>query len=557
MNKNSDLEKLLSVATGPAVDLLFKKLSNFERGILEPPSSGLVLDKWRKLSAESASTLATSLKDPDLIDSLLYREKRKTVRRAFASNRNLSRVSRLFLFQSALSSDDYDLAKETLSGFEVEEILIMLKEDSNINRFSNQDLLINSGLLDLSDERVKSYISSIDTRSFEILVNKAIVKNFSYGLRLLRLGEVTNFKYSSYTRYDFQNLDLKMAEEFLNFLAKPDRNAFLSTCWEKRPEIFFSLKDENKEQFLTSLREISPETLKLFNNTLTLSEVILKNKPVFSNIGDAEARLLFSPQVALSARVYCALCLPEKASVFFENNELETLFQISLKEEPLMLAKWLEEQNGAISLEDFIVCSENLPKKCLNNRFLAKGAKIYNITVEDLILKLSDCALANLESFPKLDNYEKVFARLESVTNLNLPSFYEQVLDRSETGSLFSFSVAQKLVDLDPDRLTSWLGSLENSEETKVFLENNKKSLLPIVEKSVRLMNKDWAPLFVEEITLRNGLYSINSETVLKAIFDYLDLSWGKDSQYWESGIGLLGSWDGSVSDLAKAVKAI
>lgn len=557
MNQNVDLEKILTVATGPAVDLIFKRVSNFESGVSESPSSEIVLGKWKSLSAESASKVVSVIKDPALLDSILEREKRKTVRRAIARNLHLSRVSRLFLLQSGLATLDYDLIRDALNGFHPEELLEIISADESLSMSCNFATLADSLFVDHTEANLEDYILKLDNRSLSTLVSKAFSKDFSFGLKLLKISKIETFDYSSYLRYNFEALDHLIAEQLIGFLSKKGKEHFLSDCWERKPSLFKDLRDEYKLPFLSNLSEMNSEALMLLSNAAMLSEVLVKNRPIFNNISDELASHLFSTELSCEAKAFIALSLPDKTPLFLENGTVEEIFQAGLILDANLLIKWLEARAQHLTLDLVVKGIEFLPPRQVTQRFLSKMAGSHNLEIEDLLLLLDISFIAKFDTLPRLENYEKVLGKLESLPGVKLPQLYEQVLERCNMDSNFAFIVAEKLVHAEPERLSSWLSSLTDSFETREFVSKHKNVLLPIIESSIRLVNKDWVSVFAEDLTLCSGLSRINSPVVLKSVFDYLNTTWEQNTKYWEAGIGLLPSWSGSVAELAKAAKTI
>ena len=124
--------QMLSVAEGPAVDILFKQAQELYF-LKDSPSDDLVLNQWPRLDSDSAIVLARAIKNSSVLDTILLKEKRITVLRTIAGNNFLSEVSRLYLFQVGLIRSDRDLTFAAAKGFGVNSIMEMVKNDKSVS----------------------------------------------------------------------------------------------------------------------------------------------------------------------------------------------------------------------------------------------------------------------------------------------------------------------------------------------------------------------------------------------------------------------------------------
>lgn len=127
-------DALLGCANGPAADLLFSAAQNIPSVLMSTPDPSAVLARWPKLSAESCIALAAAVRDPVALDAIVWKEKRKTVRRALASNEHLSGCTRLYLLQEGLSDHDYDLVANALQAMAWSEYVATLVGCADIRR---------------------------------------------------------------------------------------------------------------------------------------------------------------------------------------------------------------------------------------------------------------------------------------------------------------------------------------------------------------------------------------------------------------------------------------
>lgn len=114
MLSSTTAQRLLPYASGEISTILFRASEEFSNHIINQPDSKAILAKWPSLSSDSACTLASSITDPDLLDTILIKERRKTVLRMIANNKALSLVSRAFLYQTSLITQDSDLRSYVL-----------------------------------------------------------------------------------------------------------------------------------------------------------------------------------------------------------------------------------------------------------------------------------------------------------------------------------------------------------------------------------------------------------------------------------------------------------
>jgi len=152
--------RLLPHVGDAARDVLFSASEQFPTKCTAP-SSALVIARWSKMNAISAVNLASSITDPELLDYIALKDKRKTVRTAIAGNKNTHPITRMYFLQEGLQSN-YDILGAVVGAMSSDEILEYWEGDSKLTRIFRRE--ITSALLEAENrDRALRILKSLDT----------------------------------------------------------------------------------------------------------------------------------------------------------------------------------------------------------------------------------------------------------------------------------------------------------------------------------------------------------------------------------------------------------
>ena len=143
-------ERLFITANKTAVDILFPYIREINYQPKNTPSGKEIISRWKSLPANTAINIAVAIKDPEILDALAEKEKRKTVRCAIARNKNLHPVTRFYYFQESLVNNDHDLRNAVLSSIGPDELLFYM-QDENVARNYRKISSILSDIIDKKD----------------------------------------------------------------------------------------------------------------------------------------------------------------------------------------------------------------------------------------------------------------------------------------------------------------------------------------------------------------------------------------------------------------------
>jgi hypothetical protein len=554
MSQDSNFERLLSMASGPAVDILFKKTNSIGYGIKNLPSEYLIEEKWKTLSVDSANTLAIKINNPILIDKLLIKEKRKTIKRSLASNKALSRETRLYLLQEALIESDRELATYSLNGFPLCEVLEMLSADESLQSYVNYDSIFKSGESPLDLDSLSYYLSKLSSRSLNGFLNKALSNNFNLGVQLIRLSGIDKYDYSGYQRLNLESATLESIQTFLGFLSEKHASEFLYKCWDENPSYLRSMGKEAIEKIVPLICNLNMEMIKTLHEYNILDTVLKSNRSVRYDT-DKDVEYILSLGISIDSKV----------SLLLNNHHL--FDELDWEIEPALIAKlgfelypdltvnWLNSNYGKMDLKFIIETLDLYPNNSINARTLTSIARSYDISIDKLISMVSDKVLLNLDTLPRIEDYQPLILRLEKLKGFPTLDLYESALNNEKNTNIFSFSIAKKLLDLEPSKLYDWLRSVEQSKELEEFILSNEEAILKILSSTPKLINCDWVIFVIDKIYLKNGLNGIYADNLLDSIMKYLSIKLESNKDYWENALSLINNWSGTLNELAEASK--
>ena len=169
-------DRLIPFANNEALSVLFKYSDELPLNDTQNVSSELVLSRWPKLSAVAASNVARCLKDPNLIDKICEKEKRKSVRLALASNPNTSEPTLLFLLQEALRNTDWEITTRVLDSFNDDVILEMVINDQALDHRTYSRRAVKALVNTSKSELVRAYLAKVDRPSY--IVSQMLEEDF-------------------------------------------------------------------------------------------------------------------------------------------------------------------------------------------------------------------------------------------------------------------------------------------------------------------------------------------------------------------------------------------
>ena len=274
-------ERLIPYAKGKALDILFSRTSTFDYGINAAPGSEIVKCKWFTLSSDDACAVVEVITDSDLLDWILLKERRKSVRKEIAKNKHLHPVSRLFLLQSANILGDNELAVRALRGFVANVMIEMYLSDPMIS-FDIQDLA--EKLIVMQDVNLTLRVGE---KAGEILYHIITRENILFGLKVAEAAKIpiSNLLKSSNLRYPLTNLELSTTNlhSILTSLGEEKGIPFVAGLIGDDIEKMFNVEPKIAAYSLNRLDNISADVARFcidrgLLTTLRLGEAVLSDE---------------------------------------------------------------------------------------------------------------------------------------------------------------------------------------------------------------------------------------------------------------------------------------
>lgn len=567
MLSSTTAQRLLPYASGEISTILFRASEEFSNHIINQPDSKAILAKWPSLSSDSACTLASSITDPDLLDTILIKERRKTVLRMIANNKALSLVSRAFLYQTSLITQDSDLRSYVLKEMPAKYFVEMVTNDQLVRSSTNNSLILQK----ISEaEDVNLTIKFLETQEPNYLLQ---LITYNVGL-VLKVGKKMNFDFSGkefrVNRYGNRSNDkpisAKEVKELYHLVNNPRYDEFFIDLLGGDIDILSTISEKLVITALKNLHTYGAKEVQICEDLGILEHLANNSQP-----DDETAAELLLMKID-----------PAKAGkTILEHPNQELAIKWALKDFDSFLKM---EKINTRSLNSFIV-------RNIKELGLEKYWQLYKLTGEkdisanfyDHVLREGYSEKAFVASIPndlleKLISLPSEFDFISFLDRVSHELSYDRrrisiavVMDsmgrsysRSQLKEQETDVKAIKMLHADghKDFLLELLNKGRLSEEATTLIGEYIRSDKEMLAKACSILNNsrnnDLIVSLVDMIAPPNGWSSLTrSPDVAHAAYLYLESQLKEDISAWETALTLFDDWTGNLPALASAAKTI
>jgi SHS2 domain-containing protein len=553
-------DRLIPFANNEALSVLFKYSDELPLNDTQNVSSELVLSRWPKLSAVAASNVARCLKDPNLIDKICEKEKRKSVRLALASNPNTSEPTLLFLLQEALRNTDWEITTRVLDSFNDDVILEMVINDQALDHRTYSRRAVKALVNTSKSELVRAYLAKVDRPSY--IVSQMLEEDFEKAYNILLEIEY------DLKKVDWQRVRIRDCESIEILRSLYDNTSkdsglvdLLLYLYQDEPK---KLAEINVSLLKELLKErsvhITAEHVTVFQEHGLISELI-KNQRSRSSIDKEVAEGIDLSLLDKDAKVVLSLIHPDpsKAASLVGDKE-DYLRAFSTNDSRTMQANWVNKVIPYLPLSKSIDLIESISSKGLGVMTLESFAETLKVDMEEFLRLVSDQILKNLDSLPSTLPVSAVIENVISRGDEAKTKAYGLLLRNFELNdSEFTEVISYLIKGNNSDLIAEWLPNA-SEDKVRILKEIDKDLLLESFHKiqSSRRHSITWYNEVITLIAPTQGWGSVvlQSRSASEAAMRYLTSNVTNPS-HWEIVLGMFSAWTGTLEQLLHFAKKV
>ncbi|MFM7088249.1 MAG: hypothetical protein ACKOW9_01805 [Candidatus Paceibacterota bacterium] len=545
---------LISYAEGVALDILFSKGGNVSAHFKAAPSSDLLRERWSKLTADLAISLATVITDQELIDEILLKEKRKTVLEALNRNQNMHSCSRLYLLQRAFVLDNFMRVRDIFVNFPLLEKLEMARDDKDLRRYINTYNLAEE-ILQLEPQELERAFAL----AYEIdddIVSGMIKVNGQVALDLITKHEIPlkNHNFASAPSVDTPVETIR---------------TFLQNAGDRRSYAIRVARDYRYD--LKKLIEIDDALVDLLNDyEMNLENVttLVSNGKIKNVIDRIIAKYQVDDEVAdylLSSGVdeltRCILAFrysdPKRSAELMVNGtQLSPCYQAAAQLLDRYSRRWLRDAAPFLTEKQIIDALQLVPDALeLDDTTLTHFANLAGKKIDDYLLNLPKEVFLRITSLPSEVNFEKILLHMAKDHEAYDKVIY-LALRHSEIPDSVKHAVASHVLrSEDQTRIQNWL-----SRSDLATIEEALKNHRSTITRNIFKLRPHNIPdgvidLVISDLIPNTNWGMVTQHDILSAVMNRLKNLIGSEDHLWETVLALFPTWTGSVDALVQAAR--
>ena len=551
-------ERLLPYAKGEALELLFARTPTLDYGIGSAPSREAVISKWPSLSSDDACSIVEVVTDPTLLDWILLKDRRKSVRREIGNNKHLHPVSRLFLLQSALISKDDDLAEYAMSGFPARDLVAMYLDDPNLpvdihaladKLIELRDVELTLTVKDAAGELILHIITREDIL-FGLDVAEAAGIPVSYLIKWSNLRyPITNDEYSA-----------------------DDLRRILAALGDERGIPFVAgLAGDDIEKMIATNPRVAAYSLNQLDHIGADVATFCIERDLVTSLRLGEAALTDDAlTVLIEADVW-----RENPTVLLQHPDRNRVLAMIGHDLAVVLAGAVAQGSGPAAGEWLASVADRFSPAALwdlvavagiraNSRFV----RALSPTTDEVALyrAVPDNLLTALEDLPDKADLSDLLER-----SSRQPASVRQHVTLLVLGSSRTREVQDDIIDdavdamvsvFNDDAIVSWLqakpGTRPSTQELNSLVARHPEVIARIAErKGVLGRYISATPAIVALMRPANGWGAFVAQTGAEEVYTVLSQIIGDAHELWEPALTLFDSWTGSLEELMATARAL
>jgi hypothetical protein len=546
-------ERLFLHGNQTVTDLLFPYIKEIQGTPKNVPSRDMLINRWNTLSVSTAISFVGIIRDQELLDIIANKEKRKTVRVALAKNKALHPVTRMFLYQESLKSNDYDLKNAVEMGITPDELLLYLSDDNirfNQRRFEYvYEHIVKNEDLDI----LKKYKKNLQPELLSKIINGIINTNPEKAFQMLKEVDIDISKFE--VTLNIQRLPLQSIETYKK-LYKIDKEGcknILLQSFRDEPEKIIEI-DDNLFDEIISYRNYELPIIKLFFSKNRLSD-LFKNNPRFSDEAIKYIVENTSDKYILSRTIIQS---DYNIAGFEKISDYSYFIATNLKYEKVnKIISWINSNSKYIGLDKTIELIDQLSIHEAKNEFELTYRNIndlveeFKIDNDTFINKLSDKSIIRIQKFPKVSNLITLLQRAKNISEelyLRVATSIinsDQDLPKKEFDEIIEITIKNKNFDL--------FFNILGRADKELSISNIIKYKDIISNEIINSRDNDrtqWIDYVIDTVKPQSGWGNIRSQSINRAAISYLENNLKDDKAKWESVLCLYEGWSGTLQEL-------
>lgn len=549
-------ERLISNATGVALDILFRSARDFSH-LAAAPSSELVLARWSTLTAQAAIAVATKLTDPELIDRIATKEKRKTVRVALAGNRAAHEVTRLYYIQEGLRHHDYDILTAAIHALPLETLLDYCEHDESFRRNTNYSVVVADLMARADAELVRRYLDIIEPSSRNHVVQKMLAGDTGVALDLLEaIGY--DLKTVELSRYNSFNLDdLNTFRRLLDVSGSHVYGAIIEK-YASDPKVLASLNPKLLELIPAGTRiHLDVDNAKVFTDH-NMIHVLARCNLRYPEDDAVEVVLAHTTDPVLRALF---MTMHNNPALFNDEfaDPAEFVRNAIASQSDTDIMQWLMSKATSLGMTTTVALLEALlasaPDVRIGNQVRTLSGE-FGISVDALLEMLPDQVFEKIASLPQVRNHRRLLERGSTVGNKGRMALI--ILDgQDDVEPAVAYECVDMLIALGQHtQVQDWLSG-QPAELVEPVIARHRDVIAGYLSERPSLHRSPWVSEMVDVIRAPRGWAAHRSSGLIESAFRYLDEAIGQDAKIWETSLTLFDEWTGTLDELVAAARSL
>jgi hypothetical protein len=545
--------RLIEYAPAPAVDLLFAKIGNESIRFRTAPSSHLVRERWSTVSADLAISLIGAITDPELLDFIAAKEKRKTVRSALVSNRHLHPVTRLYFLQEGLRARDWDLLHTVMGNMAASDQIEYISEDDTLNRYiRNRNL--GKALIEMkSDEELVRSLQTVDATRFN-LVETMLAEDVDRAFRCFEAAGL------SIEGHQLNRCPNGATNEQIRTLIATSRSRaeFMTTVASELPIQRLIEIDPTLLDRLASARcDLTPENAELLISHGRLDVVLELVRQ--HRLDEDTAEILAAAVSDVADRLKISMVHPNDEHAAALVNDPAAFGAAATEISSRDFLRWVLRVAPFIGVDATVTLIDARRGDLdIDGSTFGKLLDIFGLSSDEFFDKLPDELLGHLSGFRALENPAKLLERVISLpagVALNIALGLSAPFRRDLATELLSAKII--FAHGEDAHKGAWLESATRPA-LEAVLDEHGTMLTSLVMRYRRVtMREEWADLLMPLMAPKGGWGAVNGSEMMKLAMATLASEIGDDTHLWETVLGLFHDWSGTLPELVSAARAL
>ena len=545
-------ERLLPHLHGVALDIVFSASNSFGRSS-NAPSSALVRSKWSSLPAASAIDLARVITDTELLDTLSAKEKRKTVRLALVRNTHLHPVTRLYFFQEALRTDDWEMLTEASAKLPHDMLLAMWLEDEKLRRRAIRDRRLLDALMSSdNDELVLRVLEQSELNPF---ISHMLESDTDRTLALLeRLGYDLGSKFAFRDVRVSPDASLESVRTLFRVSPIGYRSVLVRSFLSNHRGDLSFIEGVDPSLLVEAVRERarhSEEDIEVIVRNGLIPTLLASQS---RQLPETMANTLMSAPLTPEDAALLALLHPDAEKGAGLIGDPALVVQTSRQRERFDARRWLIEVAPHLDLVTLVALFPMLSD--VSGRDLALLARAVNTDIEALLDQLPPEAFNSVSGLPDQVDRHRYLERARALDTSCLRIAAVRLAELDTLCDELLEACLEVLVEIDHVEALGNLLIRVTPEHAARLLPRYRDQFVQVYLHDTRRRHRmEWIGCIINQLT-PNTCWG-DAYQLAEPSMTYLTERLGDDAETWQTVLGLYEDWCGTLDDLVIAARTL